>query len=302
MSGHIRVGIGLSPDLIRLDRPRMLDLVARINASAIDHVVVTDHVAFRGGRGQDGLAAMHYLAGLGIERELHTGVLILPLRHPTLVARQLIDLADIHEHGVVAAVGLGGDDPEEFTMVGMQASVRGKRMTESVERLVQLLAEQDEIEHDGGFYPVAGPGLSRGSGGRVKVLVGGRADAAFQRAAVADGWLATFCSPNRFAEGAAQLRTLRPAATLGYQAWVGFGPTGRAAADAQIRRFYDLDPKPFHRYIPVGGVDEVTEHLTPYVQVGARLLNLFPAGDHTEIAVEGLSAVAEHLHSMGEAA
>ena len=89
---------------------------------------------------------------------------------------------------------------------------------------------------------------------------------------------------------------------LGYQAWVGFGSTGREAADAQIRRFYDLDPEPFHRYTPVGGVDDVAEHLTPYVQVGAELLNLFPAGDQTEIAVEGLSAVAEHFHSMGETA
>ena len=62
----VRVGIGLSPDLIRLDRPRLAELVDHINSSDIDHVVVTDHVAFRGGRGQDGLAALHYLAGLGV--------------------------------------------------------------------------------------------------------------------------------------------------------------------------------------------------------------------------------------------
>lgn len=289
----VRVGIGLSPDILRLPRPRLRELVERINASPIDHVAVTDHVSFRGGRGQDGLAALHYLAGLGVACELHTGVLLLPLRHPTLVARQLLDLAEVHPAGVVAGVGLGGDDPAEYTMLGMRSTERGARMDDAVSLLVELLGPRSAVDR-AGHYPASGPGLERGTDRRVPVLVGGRAPVSHERAATADGWLATFCSPSRFADGAERVIGRSPAATLGYQAWVGIGDDGRAAADAQLERFYGLDPGPFGRYVPVGPADELAAHLDPYVDAGARLFNLFPAGD-PETAVDEIAAVADAL-------
>ena len=292
----VRVGIGLSPDILRLERSRLLELVDRINDSAIDHVVVTDHVSFRGGRGQDGLTALHYLAGLGVERALHTGVLLLPLRHPTTVARQLLDLADVHPPGVVAGVGVGGDDPAEFSMVGMSTRERGRRMDEALTLLVELLAAPGAVAHDG-YYPAEGPGLLRGTGGRVEVLVGGGVEAAHERAARTDGWLGVFSSVGRFARGAEQVRTLAPSATLGYQAWVGVGPDARARADAQIRRFYGLDPAHFERYVPTGNGEDLLDHFQPYVDAGATLLNLFPAGD-PELGIDELSALASALHSQ----
>lgn len=292
-SSAVRVGIGLSPDLIRLDRGRLVELIARINASAIDHVIVTDHVSFRGGRGQDALTALHYLAGLGVERELHTGVLILPLRHPTTVARQLLDLADVHEPGVVAGVGLGGDDPAEYAMVGMSARERGHRMDDALSVLIDLLGDQRPIDR-AGHYEIDGPGLERGAGPRVRVLVGGRVDVAHERAARADGWLATFSSPARFAAGAERVLDRSPTATIGYQAWVGIGADGRARAGAQQKRFYGLDPEPFERYTPVGGATELTEHLRPYAEAGAGLLHLFPAGE-PELAVDEIAAVATEM-------
>ena len=272
-----------------------MDLVDRINSSAIDHVVVTDHVSFRGGRGQDALTALHYLAGLGIDRPLHTGVLLLPLRHPTVVARQLLDLADIHPAGVVCGVGLGGDDPDEYRMMGMDSADRGKRMDEALALLLKLLAPQARIEHEG-HYPITGPGLERGSGSRVSVVVGGRAEASYQRAAQADGWLAAFCSASKFVAGAQRVQQLKPHSVAGYQAWIGVGEDGRAHADAQIRRFYGIDPTHFERFVPVGGVDKLVEHFTPYVNGGATVLNLFPAGE-PYAAVAQISAAAQILET-----
>jgi len=292
---RLRIGIGLAPDVVRLDRSRLVELIDRVNESAIDHVVVTDHVSFRGGRGQDGLSALHYLAGLGVERELHAGVLILPLRHPTLVARQLLDLADVHAPGVVAGVGLGGDDPAEYSMVGMRSTERGSRMDEGVDLLLDLLGQHRSLAGEG-HYPVEGPGLERGDGRRVPVLVGGRVEASLRRAARADGWLGTFCSAQRFGSSGEHVRSLDPAAVLGYQAWTGVGRDGRARADEQIHRFYGLRPEPFRRYVPVGDPADVVAHLEPYVAAGASVLNLFPAGE-PEAGVDHLSAVATALHT-----
>lgn len=293
-TSRVRVGIGLSPDLLRLERSRLLTLIAQINASNIDHVAVTDHVSFRGGRGQDGLAALHYLAGLGVERELHTGVLLLPLRHPTVVARQLLDLADIHPPGVVAGVGLGGEDPDEYSMVGMDRTERGARMSEAVPLLTGLLAAAAPVEANG-HYPAAGPGLRRGEGRSIPVLVGGRVDASYERAADADGWISVFSSPSRFQRGAERVRELSPHATLGYQAWIGVGPTARVDADAQIRRFYGIDPAHFERYVPTGDATAQHEHFAPYVEAGATVLNLFPAGDPAT-GIETVSTLADTLN------
>jgi alkanesulfonate monooxygenase SsuD/methylene tetrahydromethanopterin reductase-like flavin-dependent oxidoreductase (luciferase family) len=294
-SATIGVGLGLSPDLVRLERTDMLSLVQQINASEIDHVAVTDHVSFRGGSGQDGLAALAYLAGLGVEKDLHTGVLILPLRHPTIVARQLLDIADVHSHRVVCAVGLGGDDPAEYSMVGMRSNERGSRMSDSVPALVALLSPQGDIAA-AGHYPVNGPGLARGGGAPVDVIIGGRAPQSHERAAIANGWLATFCTPARFAEAAERVRTLSPTATLGHQSWIGLGDNGQHIADQQLQKFYGLDPEPFRRYVPTGSAQEIADQLIPYVEAGAQYLNLFPAGDDPRSAVEGVAEIARHIH------
>lgn len=291
---EVRVGVSLSPDVLRLERAQLVDLVEQINESAIDHVGVTDHVSFRGGRGCDGLTAMHYLAGLGVDRELHTGVLILPLRHPTLVARQLLDLADVHGPGVVAGVGVGGDDPDEYEMVGMSASERGRRMDDALSVLLDLLADHQPIDRDG-FYPTRGPGAERGAGASVKVLVGGRVDASHQRAARADGWLAAFCSPARFGAGVEQIHELAPLAIAGYQAWFGVGAAGREHASAQIERFYGMDPRPFERYVPVGSSDDLLEHFAPYVDAGSTLFTINPAGD-PQHGIDEISAFAKVMH------
>ena len=292
---RVRVGIGFPPEVVRLERTRLLDLVDQINASHIDHVGVADHVSFRGGRGNDALSAMHYLAGLGIEREIHAGVLILPLRHPTLVARQLLDLADIHAPGVVAGVGLGGDDVEEFTMLGMETKERGRRMDDALSVLLELLAAHRPIDRDG-FYPTKGPGLERRDGAPVSVLVGGRVDRAHERAAQADGWLAAFSSPSRFGAGAERVHELNPAVISGYQAWYGVGADGRAHADAQLRAFYGMEPAPFERYVPVGGSDELAEHFEPYIDAGASLLNISPAGDMAQ-AIDEISTFAAAMNA-----
>ncbi len=289
---RVAVGLGLAPDVFWLERSRLRDLVEQINASPIDHVVVTDHVAFRGGRGADGITALTLLAGLGIEKPLHTGVLILPLRHPSILARQLLDLADFHEPGVVLGVGVGGDDPDEYTMAGMSVTERGRRMDDSLTMLEELLGPQASIDHSG-FHAATGPGLDRRGGRPVSILVGGRADAAHRRAAAADGWVGTFCSASRFAAGRDAVRAItNEPLTSGYQAWVGIGPDGRDHADRVINQFYGMDPAPFRRYTPAGSPAEVHAELVPYVEAGCDLLNLFAASPAPETSVEVISDVA----------
>ena len=47
---------------------------------------------------------------------VHTGVYLLPLRHPVLVARQLADLGQLAPGRLVFGVGIGGEDRHEVAM------------------------------------------------------------------------------------------------------------------------------------------------------------------------------------------
>lgn len=292
-TGTPQIGLGLPPDILRVGRQTLQALVAAINQSAITHVAVSDHVSFRGGGGWDALTAMAVLSGLGIDRPLHAGVFILPVRHPTILARQLLDLADVHEHEIVAGVGLGGDDPDEYAMVGLDSRERGRLMDDALPLLRRLLRDEGAIDV-GGRYQARGAGLARGSGQPVRVLVGGRSPQAHQRAAESDGWLATFCSPDRFSECRSRMvEASGESLTVGYQAWVGVGD--RRAVDAAIARFYGLDPAPFARYTPAGSPNDIADDIRPYVDAGANLVHLFAAADHPLDAVTAVSAVANML-------
>lgn len=48
--------------------------------------------------------------------------------------------------------------------------------------------------------------------------------------------------------------------------------------------------------MPVGSGDDLAQHFGPYVDAGANLLNLFPAGD-PELAIDEIALVAEALHA-----
>ena len=87
----------------------------------------------------------------------------------------------------------------------------------------------------------------------IPFLVGGRSDAALERAGrLADGWLATWCSPTRFGQaiGLVEGRDRVPDGGWRHavQLWVGVGESqaeGRTHVAAGMERFYKI---PFERF------------------------------------------------------
>src|ERR1700742_2474246 len=114
------------------------DYLARVGESGIDHVCCGDHVSFGGGHGSDGLVQATALAMLHPTLPVHTGVYLLPLRHPVLVARQLADLARLAPGRLVFGVGIGGEDRREVSNSGVDPATRGRRMNESLAVLREL--------------------------------------------------------------------------------------------------------------------------------------------------------------------
>src|SRR6266487_2431167 len=149
----IAVGCSVPCQAASLDQPQAASLdeartaLRMIADAGLDHVTLIDHVSFRGGRGTDGLITATLYAALEPRLTMHLSVYLLPLRHPALVARQLVTLATYTPGRLVFGVGIGGDDRHEVEVCGLDPSTRGPRMDECLEVLRGLLIGQPLTFH-----------------------------------------------------------------------------------------------------------------------------------------------------------
>jgi alkanesulfonate monooxygenase SsuD/methylene tetrahydromethanopterin reductase-like flavin-dependent oxidoreductase (luciferase family) len=279
------------------DRRRLLQEAAD---AGLDHLHIGDHVTFHGGYGWDGLINATALLNMQDELPVHVGIYQLPLRHPTVVARQLATLCEMHPGRLVLGVGVGGDDPKEMLACGIDPRTRGKRMEEGLQILRRLLTGEpvtlagEIFQLDEVSVQPAVPNLP--------ILVGGRSDAALRRTGrYADGWNGIWVSPERFAaavervaeeaEAAGRrLPTWRHALTV----WCGFGPdreqASRSLGDA-MHGVYKLPPGMFERWCPAGRPEDVAEFVAPYYDAGATDITLIARGQPLEPTIKAAAEV-----------
>ena len=303
-SGPVRVGVSIPPAGFKSRD----EADAYVNAAAdggLDHMITADHVAFRGGQGRDGLMTMAWLAGLHPTIGLYVGVYLLALRHPVAVARQVSTLAEDAPGRLTLGIGVGGEDRHEMESVGVDPATRGRRTDEALDVLLPLLGGST-VDHDGEFFQVPDTLISPVPDPPVVVTVGGRSGAAITRAGTrGQGWLASWCSPKRFADGVAlseeaALSADRTGVTWrhGYQVWVGLGDTpeeGAGILGPAMESFYAAPFSRFQKYSPVGTPSEIAAWLAPFVDGGATDFNLAPVAGTPSEAIAGLAEVKRIL-------
>jgi alkanesulfonate monooxygenase SsuD/methylene tetrahydromethanopterin reductase-like flavin-dependent oxidoreductase (luciferase family) len=279
--------------------------VAQVEATSIDCVCVGDHVAFKGGRGFDGLLNATALAALSERITVQTAVYLLPLRHPVPVARQVASLAALAPGRVSFGVGIGGEDPAEFRACGIDPATRGHRMDEALTVLRPLLAGA-EVSLSGDFFRLDRVRIRPAPAPPVPIVIGGRSDAALRRVArYGDGWLGLWVSPERYADATARIsqyaRDAGRASTRwqhGMHVWCAFGASAEAVRPrlaVAMEEFYQTPFSKFERYCPCGTAPEIAASLQPYVDAGCRSFNLIPLGDDQDLAIEGAEAVRTAL-------
>lgn len=300
----VRVGISIPPAGFASHD----DAVTYVHTAAeagLDHLVTADHVAFHGGRGRDGLMTVSWLAGLHPTIGVYVGVYLLALRHPVAVARQISTLADQAPGRLTFGIGVGGEDRHEMEVVGVNPATRGRRTDESLAVLRPLLAGE-VVDHRGEFYEAPDAVVHPAPDPPVPITVGGRSDAAARRAGrLGDGWLASWCSPRRFAEGVALAEQAADdtgrtgvAWRHGYQIWVGLADTpaeGAALLGPAMQRFYGAPWSAFERYSPVGTPADIAAWLRPLLEAGAVDLNVAPIAGSSAEAITGLAEVRRLL-------
>ena len=300
----VTVGMRLPQEVLDGGRDLLASAVTRIADVGLDHVVITDHVSFYGGEGADALVHATAITALHPTLSAHVSVYLLPLRHPVTVARQLATIGQLAAGRLVFGVGIGGEDPHEVAVCGVDPHTRGARANESLEILRGLLAG-DCVTFTGKHFQVEEARILPPPCPAIPIVVGGRSDAALTRAGrFGDGWLGIWCSAGRFASAIAAVEETAathgrsPRWQHGLVVWCGVAgtaPAARALLGPRMEALYHMPFEPFERYSPTGPPEQVADFLRPYLEAGATQLDLIPVGESIEATIDHAAAVRELL-------
>jgi probable F420-dependent oxidoreductase len=121
--------------------------------------------------------------------ELVTGVLILPQRQTTLVAKQAAEVDVLSGGRLRLGIGVGWN-PVEFEALGENIHTRGKRIEEQVE-VMRLLWTRELVAYEGQWHRVPDAGIKPLPVQQpIPVWMGGESEVVLHRAArLADGWI-----------------------------------------------------------------------------------------------------------------
>jgi len=121
--------------------------------------------------------------------ELVTGVLILPQRQTTLVAKQAAEVDVLSGGRLRLGIGVGWN-PVEFEALGENIHTRGKRIEEQLE-VMRLLWTRELVTYEGQWHRVPDAGIKPlPVQPPIPVWMGGESEPVLRRAArLADGWI-----------------------------------------------------------------------------------------------------------------
>jgi probable F420-dependent oxidoreductase len=271
------------------DAGRLRDLAQSAEELGYDSIWAGDHISYRNPI-VDIVVALSTFAASTERITVGAGIVLLPLRHPSVVAKEFASLDHVSGGRVILGVGVGGEAAKDFEAVGVDPRERGARTDEAMQALRELF--RGRASFSGRFFSFADVEIEPGPAqpGGPPLWVGGRSPAAIRRAAtLGDGWIPIWVSVERFKEGLAQPpEHVVPAVTV--PAHVG----DKRHLYEHLRRRYagDFTEHVVDRYCVAGTPDECAARVREYVDAGARhiVFNLAEAEDAERLAEVAFAA------------
>ena len=183
----------------------ILDFAREVENAGFDSIFITDHLfaakQFYSVSFLEPLTALSLVAGVTERVKLGTSVMVMPIREPVLLAKQLATLQFLSNNRVVLGAGIGWYPPE-YAATGVKKSERGPRTDEILEIIVPLL-EGKTVTYQGRFYSIEDVLIEPRSSQRPEVWIGGGSqladpgspdlprlvDAVKKRILAAEGWV-----------------------------------------------------------------------------------------------------------------
>jgi len=130
----------------------------------------------------DPLILMSFIAGVTKRIRLGTAMLILPQRHPIILAKEVASLDQYAKGRITLGIGVGWVK-EEVEVMKQDFADRGRRTNEWIE-VLKVLWNQDISDYEGDYFQfkavISNPKPAQSGG--VPIMIGGHSSAAARRA------------------------------------------------------------------------------------------------------------------------
>jgi probable F420-dependent oxidoreductase len=195
--------------------PQIVEAARVAEGAGFAYVSCSDHVFVPASRAvamgptwYDAGSTLAFVAGATSRIRLLSHVLVLPYRHPLVVAKQYGTLDHLSGGRVILGVGSGHMKPE-FAVLGADYERRGRVSDEYIQAINAAWA--DEVARfEGETVAFRDVMVSPRPARRPPIWVGGNSRAAVRRAArYGDGWVPWELTPADFASAAAFARRIR---------------------------------------------------------------------------------------------
>jgi probable F420-dependent oxidoreductase len=209
---QVKVGVGFG--LFSLGLPSA-DTIAKVAERAedwgLDSFWLSDHLLAPTPE-LDVVATLSLLASRTSRIRLGPSVFLLNLRHPLVAAKSFASLDYLSNGRMVMAVGTGAN-LADYAACGIPTEGRGRRLDEGILILRKVWTEAKASFH-GKYFNFENVTIeprpqrrTNNDTGTIDIWVGGRSDAALKRTArLADGYFASFQTPDEFARNMATIR------------------------------------------------------------------------------------------------
>lgn len=153
----------------------IIDFAREVENIGFDSIFITDHLfaakRFYSVSFLEPLVALSLVAGVTERVKLGTSVMVMPIREPVLLAKQLATLQFLSNNRFVLGAGIGWYPPE-YAATGVAKSERGPRTDEILDIIVPLL-EGETVSYEGRFYSLEDVLIEPRSSQRPEVWIGG---------------------------------------------------------------------------------------------------------------------------------
>lgn len=257
--------------------PRVAEAAVRAEQLGFDAVWAGDHLACPAPV-LDAPICLAAAAAVTERVSLGLSVMLVGLRQPAWLAKQLATIDALSHGRLKLGVGVGGEFPDEFEAVGAPLSRRGARLDETLAVLPDLLTGRP-VDHAGAALTLRVPALEPAMSRPPPILVGGRGDAALRRTArFGDAWLPMWLTAEKLSHRAEQLAELadangRPRPGLALLLGVHVDPDrsrARREAASYLAGQYGLALQAVERWSALGSIDRVAECVAAYRAAGVQ--------------------------------
>ena len=205
-----QAGSQATPELIRRHARQAEDL-GLSDVWVSEHIIVPRKQFPRSPLFYDPILTLTWVAAVTERVRLGTSVIVLPMRHPLPLAKELSTLHNLSGGRLILGVGVGWLEPE-FAALGVPFHERGRRMDEGI-AMMKAVWSQDPVNFESRHIPAEIKEMSMlpQPVSAIPMWQGSRSEAAHRRTVrVGDGWHGSQVTPEQAAPVVARLRRDRP--------------------------------------------------------------------------------------------